>query len=483
MVGKSLNARRNRFIVYTDLKGFSQMEEQDFINFHENYLQLLYKKVKKYHSKAEVWNTWGDAFIAVFEKGIDAAELMIDYREFFQTHLKIIQPRIAGHYGSVIVYEDPMLEGKKNAIGDEINKTARVEPVTFPGEIYVTNEFKKQLIEESEDLDVFFNPLGVVRLAKSYGEAELFRMYPANQERWNVTSLLHNYDIKQAIPSISEITEEYEKSLVEKYKEIKTKKEFELELDRENLDELSGPFYFEMADWCRKIGLYEKALVFLKKAENWNMEVESISLRPYLYNKQFLKLKANCLSKIAEYQEAAELMYCLLQADMDDFDTISMLAAQFKRRALFGDKPNNENQKINKEQIDYNLLKIAMELYLEAYRKKIDAYYPAINAAYLQKMLKIKDALPFADYISQRWEKERDPDWYYYSMQAETQLIADRFDEAKKLMERAIRLGKPDNFKRQSTLVQIKQYLKVVGLESEGKPIIDLLENECLVVN
>ena len=58
------------------------MNEQEFKNFYEHYLKLLVESIRSYKDKAIVWNTWGDAFIALFENGEDAVSLMLEYQNF-----------------------------------------------------------------------------------------------------------------------------------------------------------------------------------------------------------------------------------------------------------------------------------------------------------------------------------------------------------------------------------------------------------------
>ena len=73
----------------------------------------------------------GDAFIALFENGEDAVSLMLEYQNFFRKHKLSMTPRIAGHYGEVYIFEDPMLNNRKNAVGEHINRTAQLSQLHF----------------------------------------------------------------------------------------------------------------------------------------------------------------------------------------------------------------------------------------------------------------------------------------------------------------------------------------------------------------
>ena len=72
---------------------------------------------------------------------LEAAEL--------PTHLAL---RLSGHIGPVFPIVDPVL-GTPSFLGSHINRTARIEPVTPPGEVYVTEAFAASLeLTGSHDL-------------------------------------------------------------------------------------------------------------------------------------------------------------------------------------------------------------------------------------------------------------------------------------------------------------------------------------------
>ncbi|MEH7608471.1 hypothetical protein, partial [Priestia megaterium] len=68
-------------IVYSDLKGFSKLEPKEQKRYLTVYVNLLSDTIKPSLEKALLSNTWGDAIIAVFESGTDAAEFMLLYRQ------------------------------------------------------------------------------------------------------------------------------------------------------------------------------------------------------------------------------------------------------------------------------------------------------------------------------------------------------------------------------------------------------------------
>ena len=62
--------------------------------------------------------------------------------------------------------------------GGEVNRTARIEPVTPIGDVYCTEPFASALILDGADhLEVV--PLGERELAKNFGTVRLYRLVPA----------------------------------------------------------------------------------------------------------------------------------------------------------------------------------------------------------------------------------------------------------------------------------------------------------------
>ncbi len=68
------------------------------------------------------------------------------------------------------------------------------------------------------------------------------------------------------------------------------------------------------------------------------MNVNGLKVYPYYLDFELLKLKANCLTRLGKYEEASNIMYALWHLcegfKLNDTDTLSMLAAQYKRRAI-----------------------------------------------------------------------------------------------------------------------------------------------------
>ena len=94
-------------------------------------------------------------------------------RHAIATDLKL---RIAIHYGPVHPVHDPILD-RPSFAGREIIRAARMEPITPPGEIFVTEQLASALFLAGET-GFRCDYVGVLPSAKGFGS---FRMYAIKQ--------------------------------------------------------------------------------------------------------------------------------------------------------------------------------------------------------------------------------------------------------------------------------------------------------------
>ena len=99
----------------------------------------------------EYSNTWGDAIYAVITDAVSAASCALD----LQDAIERLDPeavglpadlalRLGGHVGPIFPVTDPILN-RQSFVGSHVNRTARIEPVTPPGAVYVTSPFAAAL--------------------------------------------------------------------------------------------------------------------------------------------------------------------------------------------------------------------------------------------------------------------------------------------------------------------------------------------------
>lgn len=432
------------------------------------------------------FNTWGDGMMAAFGNGEQAIRFMIDYRNFFrqfdfQAHdMPTLTVRIAGHFGHFYCYDDPLIK-QTNIAGENVITSARIEPITRPDEIYVTQPFK----DHAETIHAVrsnfaFDNLGQFDLAKGFGQYELYRLRKQSDPPQVIGHILRQ-NLDEHLPRPHPMTEA-EQNKLSTLKKVADREMLESLFQHDPLlrrpNHCTGAFLFQLAQVCKGGGLYEKALEYLKILDECTLLAHQIEINPYRYDIEVLKLKTDCLSRLRRYPEAANLIYGAWQMAPDDSNILSMLAAQYKRRALFG-----KREKISIKQIDRPMLNRAKNLYLEAFRRNMDDIYPAINAAYLCKMCKVLGeqdnglGTSLAQYITSAWSTQQDPNnWWLAISLAEAELILhDAFAKSAARIAHLVTTLNPSWFEKQSTREQIEIYGRVTGQLAAVQGVLDVL--------
>jgi class 3 adenylate cyclase len=82
-----------------------------------------------------------------------------------------LQLRLGGHYGPVYRAIDPILK-TTTYVGAHVSRAARIEPVTPPGGVYVTEQFATKLaLSHGDRFECDY--VGVRDLPKNYGRLPL----------------------------------------------------------------------------------------------------------------------------------------------------------------------------------------------------------------------------------------------------------------------------------------------------------------------
>lgn len=467
----------NGYILFSDLKGFSRLSEPEIAQYYNEVLPGLRDKIVKYSELSKVWNTWGDAIIAVFDNGKDACDYAITLRNYFATNHFAIEknmvPRIGGHFGEFAIITDP-LTNNKNAFGKNINTTSRIEPVTRPGEVFVSESFKRAIENlPTKNDSIKFDPLGCIQLAKNFGELELFRLYSTG-EKEQVIDRIYKEDLAWALPIPPEMREN-EKATINYYNASPSKEVLLDTLPKVVNEENSGAFIFELVRVCKNFGLYEKSLEYAECLEKWKMNAGELFIYPYAHDVELQKIKVNSLTRLSKYEPAANIIYNLWKSGQQDSDTLAMLAAQYKRRAIMKD-----NQVVSEDQINKELLSRSIMLYIGAFRLNINDYYPAINAAYLYKIIggmETGRGTKLARYICDAWGNRQGENWWIDATLAEAELLQDDYETATNMFTKALDLHNPSIFEKQSTKEQLFIYSTIKMLDKEFKIILELLES------
>lgn len=361
--------RQPGYIVFSDLKGFSTLSEPEVRTFYLKVVPELACQIRCFQESSVVWNTWGDALFSVFLDAENAVNLAFIYRDFFKTYkfadigMKMLVPRIAAHFGEMEIYDDALI-GRKNALGWHINSAARMEPVTREGEVYISKAFFNQITAErlEEILKIKCTPLGVLPLAKNFGDMDLYRLTRASEKQLLLDKLFQ-IDFSVALPQVPPISGDDSKT-INYLKSCPTPDELCKQVLALSNTDHSPDLDIEIAKICNNFGLFEEAFVLIEKAEAFVLDVDGIGIHPCIARKDDMKLKANVLTRLGRYEQAADIVYSLWSLGVKDSDTLSMLAAQYKRKALI-----SSSGIINSaDTINYDLLKRATALYVEAFR-------------------------------------------------------------------------------------------------------------------
>jgi class 3 adenylate cyclase len=168
-------------LLFADVVGYSKLTEPQLVTFVTKVLPDLNAQVVDPHRKDFIdLNTWGDGLVAMAPDPYRLADFALRLRDFYRNRhwhgdgLPNLQCRIAVHQGRVCITEDPIRKTRTVA-GQQVNMAARIEPVTDPGEIWVTEAFF-HLIPPNQQLPFGFDALGPKELAKKFGSAHLYRL-------------------------------------------------------------------------------------------------------------------------------------------------------------------------------------------------------------------------------------------------------------------------------------------------------------------
>lgn len=125
-------------------------------------------------------NTWGDAFVAVFDTAEKAVSFALkirdnlrlhDWRSEDMRHTPLLRTALTSGQLNWVSYNN--INDIKTPEGMPLVEVARIEPITNPGEVYVTNIVR----ELAGEMKFYFENIGQRSLPKDYGTLSLFRAY------------------------------------------------------------------------------------------------------------------------------------------------------------------------------------------------------------------------------------------------------------------------------------------------------------------
>lgn len=171
-------------ILFGDIRGFSGLPDNKLPEFVDVIMGCLAQTLDRLdqaydHEAVMLSNTWGDGIFIVLRDVNVAAQCAIEMQQGLKA-LGAEQPnlqsqaelRLGIHFGPVYEMIDPVTK-RINYFGEHVNRAARIEPITPPGQVYVTESFAAQLAL-SKNPGFKTEYVGFMPMAKNYGELPMY---------------------------------------------------------------------------------------------------------------------------------------------------------------------------------------------------------------------------------------------------------------------------------------------------------------------
>jgi hypothetical protein len=170
-----------RAMLFGDVKGFSKLTDEQLPTFSTRVLGAIADVLTQY--EGDIWhtNTWGDAVYVVLTDAVTAAACALGLQDALAAVdldaaglPATLALRLGGHIGPVFPTHDPVLD-ELGFMGSHVSRTARIEPVTPPGVVYVTEPFAAAL-ELDGRTEFACDYVGHMPAAKDYGRLRMYRL-------------------------------------------------------------------------------------------------------------------------------------------------------------------------------------------------------------------------------------------------------------------------------------------------------------------
>lgn len=178
--------RKVRAIVFGDIHGFSTITEAQHTPFLETVVGGFADALATLDGKIEYAETAGDGIYVVISdvaaavRACHALHCSVEPSRLAAAGLPVgLQLRLSAHVGPVFQGMDRVTNRDK-FFGKEVVRTARIEPVTPPGETYVTEQFAAVLYcVAGTGFDCEY--VGHQPMAKGFGECRMYSVRDAGQ--------------------------------------------------------------------------------------------------------------------------------------------------------------------------------------------------------------------------------------------------------------------------------------------------------------
>ena len=175
-------------MLFADVKGFSKLTDEELPRFADRVLGMFAEVLARHTAEIGHQNTWGDALYVVLADATSAAACALDLQdamgrldleaEGLPAHLAL---RLGAHVGPVFPTWDPVLD-ELAFMGSHVSRTARIEPVTPPGSVYVTEQFAAALALH-DPRQFVCDYVGHMPAAKDFGRLRMYRLWQRRGEQ------------------------------------------------------------------------------------------------------------------------------------------------------------------------------------------------------------------------------------------------------------------------------------------------------------
>ncbi len=190
------DGQRIASMMFADVVGFSRIHDTQLAAFWR-FMRAVAFHMDADAPKPDLIDSWGDAILAVHGSPLAAADYATALATAFATidsrHFGLperLRLRVGLHAGPVFEGEHPITH-QHVVYGSNVNRAARIEPITVPGLVYASDQFVAVLTAEESAAEAEIrlagreyrpryrcNYRGVLELAKGYGIQAVYEVEP-----------------------------------------------------------------------------------------------------------------------------------------------------------------------------------------------------------------------------------------------------------------------------------------------------------------
>ncbi|HEY1583685.1 MAG TPA: TRAFs-binding domain-containing protein [Chthoniobacterales bacterium] len=174
-----------RAMLFADAVSFSKLTEDALPQFVRHFLGAVSRQIDRARRGILFKNSWGDGLYLVFRDVRGAGNFALDLAEEITGQNwaaaglpATLNLRIGVHAGPVLACIDP-IKRARDFFGAHVSRTARIEPITPPGQVYASEAFTA-LAAAQQVADLAFEYAGQVPMAKG---REIYPMYHMTRAR------------------------------------------------------------------------------------------------------------------------------------------------------------------------------------------------------------------------------------------------------------------------------------------------------------